>query len=496
MTDDGNEKEDHLMKKTLSLILAVLMLLPGLASCGTEEQKPADTGVNPAQTENAQTGETTPTVNESAEESGKEEVIEPAETEPLRLEPDYSDFVMPEETGELTVYGYEMINLLLSPALEIFQEKYPDVKVNFVKLTDDEFQARIETEVPAGKGPDLLFTNTGTLPDPFKAMTMHIFTDLNPYFLNDAEFSFDDYLKDAMDSLLCQGERQIVPIEINLPVYKTSVETLTEAGIDPEQIRTFEDYCAACVKYHESYPDNALFSSGGEDDYLMELLSASGMRFIDYNDGIVSVNEEQLRALLEVCRAFHTGSSHEIDPDHKAIEGLFARMYLCSNIGTGELTLMNDLSLIRNRGETPYFLSVKDADGGVTAQVLYFAAIPQGAANKLNAYRLLKILLSEEIQGGHESKGFQINYLRTGIPVLKSAIEKRTLEAKEMFFPDKDEDAQLIINYCTSVTNASLLPHIIYRYITLELMPYVRGEKPWDDCYKRFLNTLELYASE
>ena len=42
----------------------------------------------------------------------------------------------------------------------------------------------------------------------------------------------------------------------------------------------------------------------------------------------------------------------------------------------------------------------------------------------------------------------------------------------------------------------ALIPEVIERYLILEMMPYVRGKKDWDDCYKRFLNTLELYASE
>ena len=46
------------------------------------------------------------------------------------------------------------------------------------------------------------------------------------------------------------------------------------------------------------------------------------------------------------------------------------------------------------------------------------------------------------------------------------------------------------------VTRAVMLPPILQRYLELEMVPYLNGEKPWDDCYKRFLNTLELYASE
>ncbi|MBR4743195.1 MAG: carbohydrate ABC transporter substrate-binding protein [Oscillospiraceae bacterium] len=466
--------------RIFSLILALAVLLSSLAACESTDT-PSTSGGNIS-------GKPAQSSVQNAE--GSEEVNE------TETEPDYSGFEMPEATGELIVYGMSGNDLAITAAVDLFREEYPDVHVKFEMMSSEEFQTRIQTEIPAGHGPDLLFTFTSVIPDPFKSMSAHIFTDLNPYFLNDAEFSFDDYLKEAMDCLLFQGERQIVPVEVNLPVYKTTLETLADAEITPENIKTFEDYSAACIRYHDAYPENALFSSGGDDDYLTELLKASGIQFIDYSKGTVSVSETQFHALMDVCKTFHNGTDHEIDPDHKSVDGLFERMYLCSNVGTGELSLMNSLARIRNHGETPYLLPVIDASGGVTAEVVSFAAVPQGSANKLNAYRLLKILLSEEIQEGHEPSGRQRDYLQVGIPVLKAASTKRTQAVKEMFFPDSDEDAQLIIDYCTSITRASLLPKVLYRYIVNDMSAYIEGKKTWEDCYKKFMNTLELYASE
>ena len=40
------------------------------------------------------------------------------------------------------------------------------------------------------------------------------------------------------------------------------------------------------------------------------------------------------------------------------------------------------------------------------------------------------------------------------------------------------------------------MPSIYQRYIRDELFPYVRGERSWQDAYKRFLNTIELYKDE
>ena len=51
------------------------------------------------------------------------------------------------------------------------------------------------------------------------------------------------------------------------------------------------------------------------------------------------------------------------------------------------------------------------------------------------------------------------------------------------------------IDTCTSVTHASMIPNVIMRTLYLEMTPYIRGEKTWEECYGRFLNMLTLYAN-
>ena len=53
--------------------------------------------------------------------------------------------------------------------------------------------------------------------------------------------------------------------------------------------------------------------------------------------------------------------------------------------------------------EHPVTLAMPDANGGATSEIRSYAAIPRGAENKLNAWRFLKILLSDEVQGNAEA---------------------------------------------------------------------------------------------
>ena len=127
----------------------------------------------------------------------------------------------------------------------------------------------------------------------------------------------------------------------------------------------------------------------------------------------------------------------------------------------------------------------------------FSAAILRASPNRLNAWRLLKILLSGDIQGGHDPEQFDLPYLRMGFPVrrdsIKAYLSDRT--AGDLTATCGEEEEKYI-ELVQSPTEAYLFPVIYYEYIREEVLPYVRGERPWEDCYKRFLNTLELYASE
>ena len=111
----------------------------------------------------------------------------------------------------------------------------------------------------------------------------------------------------------------------------------------------------------------------------------------------------------------------------------------------------------------------------------------------------MKILLSEELQGGQTPAG--LGNLRIGMPVNIHALRDMVYGTNQKY-PDVDgeviteEDAAALFALVTSPTRTEIIPPVVKRYLQLEIFPYVRGEKPWDDCYKRFLNTLELYASE
>ncbi len=475
------------MKKTLSLILAVLLFL--LPSCSKEGNDSPSVPSNPDAADSGEAG--------------------PAETEwPT---PDYSDFVMPEETDSLVVYGYGFSSTMLSDAIGIFKKKYPDVAVDYRAYDEDEYTTVLQTEIPAGRGPDFVFGHIRDIPDTYKAMKTGLFEDLNPYLASDHDFDMNDYNRAVLDGGLMEGKRPILPLRYSLSMYITSQENLDDNGLSTEDFLTFDRFCDACLRYHDKNPANHLLQTGGfigGTVYLRQLYLDFGFQLVDYQSERAAVDEEPFRRVMDLCSLWYgMGTPDRIDTSWSAV---YNRLCLFLNMNTTDLGCIDDAYCLSMYGETPVFVSVPDPYGGMTAQIDYYGAIPVGAKNKLNGYRLLKILLSKEIQLGDENAASVWDITPTGyfgFPVQNPSLKRRLELIRELLplynpreldeMPEVPEViTEQLYELTARVTRAVMLPPILQRYLELEMVPYLNGEKPWDDCYKRFLNTLVLYASE
>ena len=473
------------VKRALALLLAAMLTLTAL-SCAKEEPPAGNPGIGtPAKTD----------VPSNPDAPGEDAA------EPEWPAPDYSDFVMPGETGELTVYTTSMLSVTLTPAVEIFKKQYPGVGVTVKTLGDEEYEALVRTEIPAGRGPDLLFSFGVDLPDIYKSVTAGIFEDLGPYLANDPDYRPEDYVAGVINGGLFQGRRYFMPVEYICQIIETTAENLADAGLTPEDFTSWESFTDALIRYKERVPegDMLLVPLGLQNAVEMYgLFEYAGFDAIDYANGAASLDEGKMKKIADAAKAYYR-DEREFYMDNMLGVALIERKGLFVGELNATYSVYGLMRGLRSQGETPLIFAIPDCHDGVTARVCSFAAVPQGAKNKLNAYRLLKILLSEELQGGQSSAG--LSNLRIGMPVNKNALRGMVYGTNQKY-PDVDgeviteEDAAMLFDLVSSPTRTEIMPATVKRYLQLEIFPYVRGEKPWDDCYKRFLNTLELYASE
>ncbi len=469
--------------RILSLLLALALLLPYLTACdGTET--PSGTG------EGTSSGD-----GQTAAEL-------------------YPDFVMPEATDSLTIYGCGFSTTMLNKAVEIFRAKYPDVTVDFKSYGEDEYRALLRTEIPAGKGPDFVFGNTNDFQDVYKTMKTGLFEDLNPYLMNDAEFDLSEYNQAVLDGGLLFGHRYIFPLRYSLSMYITTEENLRDNGIDASEFETFGGFIDACTRYGERNPDNHLLQYGalsGGSTYLRRLLLSFAYQMIDYEAERVVLDEEAFRQGMELCGMWY-GKPEKSDPDavDMSCGAIFFRRCLFLDGMTTDLECISNAYILGMNGETPVLAAIPDERDGVTAQIEFFGAIPTGARNKLNAYRLLKILLSREIQLGNENAADAYSITPTGffgMPVHNPSLKKR-LELIRNLLPlynpteqetmpaVRQEDIDALYALTERITRAVMLPPILLTYVKNCMETYLKGKTDFEKCYNKLLNTLEIYKDE
>ena len=472
-----------MLKQTISNILLAAMLTTGLTACSTSETS-------------------TDTASANLSDSPIDSVADAAETEPKPLtKSDYPDFVLPEATDTLTVYSTEMLGFTLNPALDIFRELYPEVEVISKTMTEEEYETIIRTEIPAGRGPDLLFSHGTDLPDVYKTMSSGVFLDLNPYFLYDEEFNPDDYFTGMLDSGLYGRERFLVPVSCCLPLLTTSAEVLTEEEIAPDSFSTIEGLLTACETYKANYPDRTVFADNGYItgfNLLKILYEKCGIQLIDYRNNTVTMDYDSLKAIADIAKLHYTAGEQNktgrityMDiPKHQALfNGDHTSMW--------SLFMIEHYNVVCTNEENHLVYTFPDINGGSTAQIMTFAAVSSNTENTLNAWRLIKILLSEEIQCGTSET---LGNLTIASPVLKEGLRKYiSMQAEQAFYGTYELSEETMDEFCAlaeQIDHAVLAPPILVRYFQMEMMPYVQGDRSFDNCFDNLKNTIELYKDE
>ena len=362
----------------LSLILTIALLLPCLTACEGGEGLSPTGGIisgNPA--------------NNADDE-------EAAETEP-----DYSDFELPEATDTLTVYSYSFYNNVLQRAVSIFQEKYPDVNVDIQRLGSDEFATRIRAEIPAGKGPDVLFGAPVHLPDVYKTMSTGLFMDLGGFMEKDEEFSSDDFYDGILKGGRMYEKQFILPLTMGIELFMTTEELLNEIGIERDYLGTWEGFYEAGTAFHEHYPEKPLLNYDDNQYYLTRLFHGCGFHLIDYENDRISFDETRFRQMIDLSRLYcYPKQPADVTPGLQA-EGLAEGncLFICEDSASLLLLAADCWDVRDGYKKTPVFVAIPNESGGVTARIINYAAIPEGSENKLNAWRFIKILLSPDLQG-------------------------------------------------------------------------------------------------
>ena len=271
---------------------------------------------------------------------------------------------------------------------------------------------------------------------------------------------------------------------------------------------SLDGFCDEVSGFHSLYEDADLFidlcTVMPYNRYITGLSSYLGFRYIDFGQSQVTVDEESFRKAMDIVKLYHdpqydvTNVEKRYRDDGKYLFGgaLILKNCLFDDFNPRSFNgYQAACRYLREKGEEPVLLVQSNWQNGVTAELSDYAVILESSPNKANAWRLLKILLSEDIQAGHDPGRYDLSYFWSGFPVRRDSL-KMYLNFENDSESVENKEMADFITAVQSPTEAISIPIYYRKTIAEEFMPYFNGNKPWDDCWKRFINSLELYKDE
>ena len=424
---------------------------------------------------------------------------------------DYAEFVPPEETDTLVVYENPIMSDLIDRALTLFKRKYPDVNVEYRRYSFaqyDEMTTTLNAELAAGEGPDIFWDYSFNYDfSKVKSMENGVYTDLEPFFAWDDEIDLADYNEAALNAGMYMGHRYMVPLYFETMVWITTQEVLDEAGLNIQGGRQdFVSFMEMLRAYKAENPDMYILGEAEKGFILNLFLPYSGMKTVNVEDRQITLDTAQFRTLVDAYKDLFY--EHDwldlmtLDPlygiDLTNRETLFNCLYQ---------EAMFDIALtyaILKSTQTPVLVNCPSFDGRVIGQPYLMAFIREGSPNQLNAWRFLKILLSEEIQA--DTRIFGVT-----LPVLRSAMKTRLTDAfSEYRKPGSmktadygmltwaevtEEEIDEIISVIYEIDDCWVDPSI--RYVSSDnIFSYIAGERDYESCYDAFIGRIMLMLNE
>lgn len=413
-----------------------------------------------------------------------------------------------EPTGELVIYRPPYTPDWMSAAIVEFRQVYRDVKVTIEDFSTGEFarnyeeyRDRVTVELMAGEGPDVIFPLYLDM-NLSKAMDNRFFLDLKPYMEQDKDFHQEDYLPGIFDGGAVGGGQYIIPLTVQLPIYLSSSQRLEEIGIgEPDSSDTaafLRQIAGAIPQAEERTAFQQMMSS---KNYFAFFLMNANLPLIDYREKTVCTDQEKIRDFFESYKLYYENDYEQsgmLYVDNMGFEALLEGEYYFDSINNFSELLFTAGVLKADGGYTLSILRNMDGKGAVTYNSM--VAVRANTKNSMNAWRFIKLLLSETFQSKAESN----------IPVHQEAIRRIARSWQENYQTDTvtmdlkgyknapitEEELMEVLDF-SLLADTSTIPDGAMIEIVQEVMsPYFRDEKSYEDCFNELNSRLRLYVDE
>lgn len=373
--------------KTIFIVSFITLLFAGMAGCNL---KPVDKNGDPV-SHNSKT-------NIEITETAKKDVV-------LRIATISTDNPL----------SYELTNHIKSWA-STFEENYGNVDVVIESMSAVE---RIQTELMAGRGPDVLLLPTtstweklnsqisvGSIPiqDVNLAMRNGIFYDISEYYDADSELNKDALVPAVMDAGVVDGKRFVLPLRYNILTAYVDLDRFTKTGLSTD---IFEKDIIGFWDALTEYGNGPLASSAlirSQDYSELNLIG----ELIDYDNQEVLLTQDVLVEYLRSQKNFLITRGENEVSFYPLLEEYCESGFVDSGwmnvmrpkamfVGGLDFAICNAV-IAEAESINLAMYPLRSTDGSVTADITFYGAVTGGCENPELAYEFLRYFLTEESQ--------------------------------------------------------------------------------------------------
>ncbi len=396
----------------------------------------------------------------------------------------------------------DMTNRAYGDSFEEFKKTYPDVELNVEVYTDTiSGMAKVNTQLLAGEGPDLiLMTNYGTS-DVYKMMKAQAFAPLDEFLEQDDGWEAGDYAQAVLDAGVYEEKQMVMPLGYIVQAAVTSQQNLDSAGISLDSCDDMLTFLQETSKFYELDSAERVLGDVGQLLIFPEFLSG---QFLDYGKGSLDVDDQTLERACTAYKSFYyedtSQNSFSLPEDgFWGIGEAIANGETCMVVPIGISNFMA-VSQAVAANATPVLWPLKNGNGEIIAKVTDYAGIRANSENCQNAWNMLKILMSET--GQSKDAAGRGNYC----PVLKSALEDSIDQIKEEALESGKsmvEMAELPENLLARYKDALMKPDkavfitdICAAKFLGYMQPFYEDQDSYENCVAEFRKFINIYLTE
>lgn len=408
---------------------------------------------------------------------------------------------VPQTNESLSLCIDDLTREAFQSVFDAYQEKYPDVKLEIETYAGADYQnarQKMNTQLMAGEGPDLLLLGVYDTDDVYKLMKAQLFAPLDAYMAQDTEYQAEDYVQGVFEAGRFGGQQYIVPLEYTAPCVMSSEECLADLGFDPDACDTFDGLFSQMAALYDTDYQNRVMASSGWLDGFAEM---TGLPLLDYENEEVLIDTPEMRTAMEQYQKMYA-ENITAPPESWYCNGkvIIDREAYLSMDGCSPYTGMMIAGGI-STSETPVVIPIRTEDGKTNASIVTSAAVRANSPNQQNAWNLIRMIL--EAQGDAAASASALPVNKAGVHAvmeeyaeiveLNAELEPEELHAVSQEFIESYE------SLLTSPEHAIFARKITLSdltYGTGKMVPFFEGKASYEECMQEYVDYASIYVSE